>query len=84
MFLIGVGPAMWWMMVISMSVIFGGLVLMAVGGFVFTLILLVVWFIAGKDVAEAWDRYVKTKLQALWLFNFLLEFSKAMNNVYYR
>jgi len=83
-FLIGVGPAMWWMMVISLSVIFGGLVLMAVGGFVFTLILLVVWFIAGKDVAEAWDRYVKTKLEALWLFNFLLEFSKAMNNVYYR
>jgi len=69
------------MTVISFSVILGGMVLMTVGGFVFLLILLVVWFIAGKDVAQAWDQYVNDKLEALWFYNFLVEFSKAFNTI---
>ena len=57
---------------------------MAVGGFIFTLILLVVWFIVGKDVAEAWGSVCKNQAGGIVAVQFLLEFSKAMNNVYYR
>jgi len=81
---LGVGRVMLWMMAMSGSVILGGLVLITVGWLVFMLILLVVCFILGKDVADAWAQHVNAKLEALWFYNFLVEFSKAFNNVHYR